>query len=181
MWLHVSILSVSANSSTAPQALWRQVLAFKWKIFPWTHERPISDGLHVTTRLYICVYFQTPRVVATWCLYVCVCDVSLWLYILPPLGHSNCIFHMNVKHDLITIAIICEKTRGGRGRNRNSDTPGDIALPAQVSQCSVPFVNNEEVLSTFLCQKVPEQPLSFCLPFIFWTKFSICTVFYSGA
>lgn len=74
----LSSLSGSANSSTAPQALWRQVLAFKWKMFSWTHERPISDGVHVTTRLYICVYFQTPRVVATWCLYVCVCDVSLW-------------------------------------------------------------------------------------------------------
>ncbi len=95
-----------------------------------------------------------------------VCDV----YILPPLGHSNCIFHMNVKHDLTTIAIICEKTRGGRGRNRNSDTPGDIALPAQVSQCIVPFVNNEEVLSTFLCQKVPEQPHSFLSPFHFLNK-----------
>lgn len=109
------------------------------------------------------------KVVAMWCLSVMLyCDVSLKRvqYILFPLGLYNCIFHMSVELDLTMVAIICEKTRGGRGRYRNSDTPGVIFLSAQVSEFSVPFVNNEEVLSTFLCQKVPEQPLSFC-PFHF--------------
>ncbi len=140
---------------------------FRWRACdnPSVHLCLLSNPQGCRHMMFICVYGTL------------VCDV----YILTPLGHSNCIFHMNVKRDLTKITIICEKTRGGRGRNRNNDTPGDITLPAQVSQCSVPFVKNEEVLSTFLYQKVPEQPLSFCLPFIFWTKFSICTVFYSGA
>lgn len=117
------------------------------------------------------------------------CDVYIWVYvtsvcdvyILPLLGHSSCIFHMNVKHDLTTTAIICEKTRGGRGRYRNSDTPGDIALPAQVSQYSVSFVNNEEVLSTFVfVRKFQNSPCLFTSLSFLWTMFSICLTFYSG-
>lgn len=123
--------------------------------------------------LYVCLLFKPPGLLSRDVYMMLYCDVRLWRvqYILSPLGHYNCIFHMNVELDLTMVEIICGKTRGGRGRYRNSDIPGDIFLPAQVSECSAPFVNNEEVLSTFLCQKVPEQPLSFC-PFHFLKYFS---------
>lgn len=57
---------------------------------------------------------------------------------------------------ITTTVTICG-TRSGTGRGRNTDIAGGISPQAQVSECSVLFVNNEGVLSTFLWQKYLEQ------------------------